>query len=65
LWEKNNLALLDEEMTDINVDWPTLKKQVNNLVAAGVDVLILSNGVEPKEIKALRAALAPFLNPEE
>lgn len=68
LWQKNCLVLLDSEITDFNTYWPTLKKQVNDLVAAtswAVSNFKVFNDQENTIVETLRNALAPFLNRAE
>ncbi|HVB33692.1 MAG TPA: hypothetical protein VNJ52_04880 [Patescibacteria group bacterium] len=54
LWEKNIVPLLDEEITDIKAYWPTLKRQIEKLVAAA-EKAVSGEGTED-----LHDALAPF-----
>lgn len=61
LWKKNIVPLLDDEVTDFNTYWPTLRKQIETLVGVGDKVLTVLEGTSYELItKTLRDALAPF-----
>ena len=64
LWRKNIVPLLDEEVTNFNIYWPTLREQIQILIDACKKVALFSELLPTSVFINLRDALSPFLNNE-